>query len=103
LTGWRRHYAILGTPDFCWPQKKIAIFVDGCFWHGCPRCYNSPKSNIEFWKAKIEVNRKRDRKVNRELRIKGWRVIRIWECRLNEKRSILRIKQSLERCPHNLI
>jgi DNA mismatch endonuclease (patch repair protein) len=91
LTGWRRHYGIKGTPDFCWPKKKIAIFIDGCFWHGCPRCYKCPKSNVKFWKTKIDVNRERDRRVNRVLRSKGWVVIRIWECRVNDQRQILRL------------
>ena len=98
LIGWRRHYATKGTPDFCWPKKKLAIFVDGCFWHGCPRCYKSPKSNVKFWKAKIDGNRKRDLRVNSALRGMGWMVIRIWECRLNDKRAISRIKRLLENC-----
>ena len=97
LNGWRRHYSINGTPDFCWVKKKVALFVDGCFWHGCPRCYNTPKSNVIFWKAKVAGNRKRDRKFNALLRQKGWTIIRIWECRIRDKRTMARIQKALGR------
>ena len=68
-----------GRPDFAFPKAKVAVFTDGCFWHGCPRCYTRPKSNRKFWDAKVARNRERDREVSRGLRRKGWRVIRIWE------------------------
>ena len=55
------------------------MFVDGCFWHGCPRHGTSPKGNARFWREKIARNRERDREVNRELRRRGWRVLRIWD------------------------
>ena len=80
IVGWRRHYPLPGRPDFAWLKQKVALFVDGCFWHGCDRCYREPKSNIEFWQKKIETNRRRDRRVSRELRALGWSVIRIREC-----------------------
>ena len=95
MNGWRRHWKIEGKPDFCWPKRKIALFVDGCFWHGCPRCYKVPKSNQVFWEKKIAGNRKRDRKVNRILRQNGWSVVRVWECRLKEKRTISRLHKIL--------
>ena len=79
ITGWRRHQDVFGRPDFLFRRNRLALFVDGCFWHGCPRCYRRPKSNRKFWDDKIERNRERDRKVSRELRRLGWRVIRIWE------------------------
>ena len=79
ITGWRRHLKVFGTPDFAFREKRIAVFVDGCFWHGCPKCYRRPKSNRKFWDAKIARNRGRDRQVSRELRRLGWRVVRIWE------------------------
>lgn len=82
ITGWRRHVAIPGKPDFSFPAAKLAVFVDGCFWHGCPNCGTIPKTRRKFWTEKIETNKRRDRRVNRELRAKGWSVIRIWECRL---------------------
>jgi DNA mismatch endonuclease (patch repair protein) len=79
VTGWRRNQKIFGKPDFVFPKLKLAVFVDGCFWHGCPRCYGTPKSNRAFWKNKICRNRERDRLVTRTLRSRGWRVVRIWE------------------------
>ena len=69
-------------PDFIFPKLKLAIFVDGCFWHGCPRHATQPKSNRVFWKKKLSQNISRDRRVNRALRRLGWQVIRIWECSL---------------------
>lgn len=78
ISGWRRHLKLPGTPDFAFPKFRVAIFVDGCFWHGCPRCYRRPKTNRRFWDAKVARNRARDRRTNRALRIKGWKVLRIW-------------------------
>ncbi len=79
ITGWRRHLKVFGSPDFAFREKCLAVFVDGCFWHGCPRHCKIPAGNRAFWKKKLSANRKRDRRVNRELRKLGWRVIRIWE------------------------
>ena len=66
-------------PDFANKTKKVAVFIDGCFWHKCPRCYKPPKSNKKYWKAKVERNTKRDRHVNRKMRKEGWTVLRFWE------------------------
>ena len=71
-------------PDFVFPKSKLAVFVDGCFWHGCSRHATKPKSNRAFWKNKLTKNKIRDRRVNRALRAAGWRVLRIWECRLKK-------------------
>lgn len=95
--GWRRHYPLLGKPDFCWPREKVALFVDGCFWHGCPRCYETPKSNVDYWREKVESNRKRDRRVTTALRRNGWAVIRVWECQLDNRRTVSRIKALLQK------
>jgi len=95
FTGWRRHYNIDGTPDFAWPILKIALFVDGCFWHGCPYCRRPPKSNVEFWEGKVRYNLVRDRKVSKILRNKGWKVIRIRECKIDTPGTLSRIKQLL--------
>jgi DNA mismatch endonuclease (patch repair protein) len=95
LKGWRRHCRVDGTPDFCWAAAKVALFVDGCFWHGCPRCYAVPKSNARFWTAKVVGNRRRDRRVSARLRRKGWAVIRVWECSLKEDRTVARIRRAL--------
>lgn len=76
----RRHpKGIFGNPDFGNKKRRIAVFVDGCFWHGCPECYREPKSNVAFWRQKVQRNRKRDGEVNRYLRDRGWTVFRIWE------------------------
>lgn len=97
LKGWRRHLPLPGRPDFAWPREKVAVFVDGCFWHGCPRCYVAPRHNAGFWRAKVEGNRRRDVRVARRLRSMGWSVHRIWECRVAEPRTSARIKKALGR------
>lgn len=79
-----------GNPDFAIKSKKIAIFVDGCFWHKCPKCFRPPKSNKQYWIPKIEGNVERDEKINEEYKGKGWRVIRIWEHQIkNELNEVL--------------
>lgn len=74
LKGWRRHCALPGKPDFVFPKQHLAIFVDGCFWHGCPKHGRKPDSNKNYWLAKLRLNKSRDRKVNRLLRNCGWRI-----------------------------
>ncbi|MFY0524461.1 very short patch repair endonuclease [Archangium gephyra] len=71
--------ALPGSPDIIFKSKRIAVFVNGCFWHGCPVHYTEPKANREFWLSKLETNRRRDQRVDGELLKLGWRVIRIWE------------------------
>lgn len=79
VKGWRRQYRKLpGTPDFAFPTEKLAVFVDGCFWHGC-RYSSMPKTNKKFWMEKISSNKKRDQKVNRMLKSVGWKSIRLCE------------------------
>lgn len=98
ITGWRRHQALPGKPDFVFPSERLAVFVDGCFWHGCPRCFVKPKQNAKFWREKIGGNQKRDRRVARQLRADGWSVCRIWECRLKRpEASVRRILRMLGR------
>ena len=70
---------LIGKPDIVFISKKIAIFIDGCFWHGCPEHYSRPKSNIDFWSEKIRKNIKRDKYVNDVLKSQGWLVLRFWE------------------------
>ncbi len=97
-SGWRRNSNMTGKPDFVFPRLKIAIFVDGCFWHGCPLHYKEPQSNTDFWSAKIATNKARDRKVDRRLRERGWRIVRVWEhgLRLKETPQLLaRLQQAL--------
>jgi DNA mismatch endonuclease (patch repair protein) len=84
-------------PDFVFPKLKLAVFVDGCFWHGCPKHATKPANNKEFWRRKLAGNKTRDWVVNRVLRRAGWRVIRIWECDLrNAGRILKRIEKHLE-------
>lgn len=98
ITGWRRNRPVFGKPDFVFPKLKLAVFVDGCFWHGCPRHATWPKNNAAFWRKKIAANRSRDRRVNRTLRDRGWRVVRIWEhelIRTNQRRLRARLRRCL--------
>ena len=88
LVGWRRRYPAFGKPDVAFPDNKIAIFVDGCFWHGCPKHGQVPESNKDFWVKKIYANKKRDRLVNATIKNKGWQVVRIWECQLKDKKPL---------------
>lgn len=85
ISGWRRHYPIEGKPDFAFPKQKVAIFVDGCFWHGCPKCFRIPKTNRQFWEKKLLANQKRDKTVANKLGELGWRVLRMWEHDLNRR------------------
>lgn len=79
ITGWRRNIKKFGSPDFIFPKLKIAVFIDGCFWHGCKRHCIMPKSNRIYWDGKIARNRKRDREVNRFYKNINWKVVRFWE------------------------
>ncbi len=76
---YRLHYKIPGRPDIVFVGKRIAVFVDGCFWHGCPEHGVSPKTNAAFWRKKIRGNVERDRRITEELRRDGWTVLRFWE------------------------
>jgi DNA mismatch endonuclease (patch repair protein) len=83
ISGWRLQQTnVFGVPDFFFPRRKIAIFVDGCFWHGCPGCGHVPKTNTSYWQQKIERNRRRDVLVTKTLQKSGYKVIRLWECRV---------------------
>lgn len=79
ITGWRRRQLHFGKPDFTFRRERVVVFVDGCFWHGCPKHSNLPINNRPFWKKKLSANIARDRLVTRTLRKHGWRVLRIWE------------------------
>jgi len=76
---YRLRLKLPGTPDIAITKSKIAIFVDGCFWHGCPEHYTKPVRNADFWKKKLERNVSRDRSVDLKLARLGWTVIRVWE------------------------
>jgi DNA mismatch endonuclease (patch repair protein) len=101
ITGWRRSAGLFGKPDFVFRRKRVVVFVDGCFWHGCPRPKHSPmpKNRAEWWAAKLGRNKERDRLVTRTLRAAGWRVVRVWECALSRQRgarTIARISRALQ-------
>ena len=87
ITGWRRNAAVFGKPDFIFRRERVAVFVDGCFWHGCPKHATKPTTRAAWWAAKLGRNKDRDRLVGRTLRKQDWRVIRIWECDLKSKSS----------------
>lgn len=80
VRGWVMHpKSVTGRPDFFFPKKRLAVFIDGCFWHGCPKCYRRPSSRQEYWDKKLERNMARDRIVNQELQSDGITVMRVWE------------------------
>lgn len=80
IRGWRCHSKeIPGNPDFTFPNLQIAIFLDGCYWHGCPKCKRIPATNKKFWREKISKNFLRDKRNSKKLKKIGWRVIRFWE------------------------
>ncbi len=98
IVGWRRHLSLPGTPDFAFPADKVAIFVDGCFWHGCPVCYTAPKEHAKYWADKVTRNRRRDRRMDWQLRKQGWTVIHIWEHALRRPGLVARrLTRALER------
>ena len=90
IHGWRRHLPLPGKPDFAFRKSKVAVFVDGCFWHCCPKCSNKPVNNREFWAVKLASNVARDKRVTQELSKKGWRVLRIWEHELRDSALVLK-------------
>ncbi len=80
IRGWRVQASDLpGKPDFVFPKERLAVFVDGCFWHGCPKCYRRPHSSQDYWDQKVAANKSRDRRNRARLRRMGWRVAQIWE------------------------
>lgn len=96
ITGWRRNQNLFGKPDFTFWKQRVVVFVDGCFWHGCPVHATKPKNNAEFWEKKLGNNKERDQVVNEELERRGWSVIRIWEHELkNPDFLMVRLKERL--------
>ena len=93
ITGWRRHYQVKGHPDFVFLQKRVAVFVDGCFWHGHDCRNTKPKQNENYSANKIKKNKHHDQEITELFQQRGWKVIRIWECELKKKnRKILEAK-----------
>lgn len=97
VTGWKRNYPVKGHPDFVFLKQRIAVFVDGCFWHGHDCRNTRPSANEEFWRKKRERNIKHDKEITELFESRGWTVIRIWECELkrqNYERTLLKIKKT---------
>jgi DNA mismatch endonuclease (patch repair protein) len=90
IKGWRRNARLFGKPDFIFPELRTAVFVDGCFWHGCPLHGSIPESNRTFWKEKLARNKKRDRIVKRRLDELGWKTVRIWQHELRKPDQLIR-------------
>jgi DNA mismatch endonuclease (patch repair protein) len=93
LTGWRRNYPVKGKPDFVFPKFRIAVFADGCFWHGHDCRNTRPAANADYWAAKRERNMQRDAEVTAMFEVRGWRVLRIWECELRKKNEATTLKR----------
>lgn len=99
ITGWKRNYNVKGHPDFVFLDRRTAIFVDGCFWHG-HNCRNTrPVTNHDFWQTKQQQNIKHDREITRRFEARGWTVLRIWECELTSKnieQTTAKLKKTLK-------
>ena len=89
INGWETNAEdLVGKPDFFFRKKRMAVFIDGCFWHGCPKCGHFPKTRSSFWKTKILRNKERDKNNRRKLRRKGIKVVRIWEHSLKDPKQL---------------
>jgi DNA mismatch endonuclease, patch repair protein len=99
ITGWRRHLDLPGRPDFTFRKERVAVFVDGCFWHRCPTCNWVPASNLAYWETKLSSNVRKDREADRKLRASGWTVVRIWEhvLKRDPQRVLARVRRALQR------
>jgi len=96
LTGWRRQAGLPGKPDFAFRQQRLAVFVDGCFWHGCAKHCRMPSSNQSYWRPKVARNKTRDQLVTAKLRKCGWRVLRILQHELRHPdRVLFRLRKAL--------
>jgi len=100
IDGWVKHpREVPGHPDFFFPDYNLALFVDGCFWHACPKCGRLPKSRTDFWRAKIEENRLRDQRIRKALRRQGVHVMRVWEHQVRGQEWMGRLLRMLHRIP----
>jgi len=99
IKGYKLNYKLTGKPDIVFLKQKIAIFVDGCFWHKCPKCFIQPKNNRKFWEDKINGNVARDKSIKQKLQREGWFVIRLWEHDIKKdiKRGYILIKNTLQK------
>ena len=100
ITGWRRKYKVKGHPDFVFLDRRIAIFVDGCFWHGHDCRNTRPADNAEYWSEKRQRNIEHDKEITELFEKRGWTVIRIWVCELKKKNRDL-LCDKLAKIQHN--
>ncbi|MFO0449257.1 MAG: DNA mismatch endonuclease Vsr [Pseudomonadota bacterium] len=89
ISGWRRHADLIGRPDFAFRTDRLVVFLDGCFWHGCPRCFRAPATNRRYWTTKVASNVARDRRQRQRVRRLGWSVLGIWEHSLRHLGAVL--------------
>ena len=96
---YRKQAALPGRPDIAFLGARLAVFVDGCYWHGCPRHYSSPATNRPFWVAKLRANDERDQRKDAELAAMGWRVMHVWECEVKSQLEavVARVRVALGR------
>lgn len=104
ITGWRKHPPdIPGRPDFYFPKERLAIFVDGCFWHSCPQCSRRlPRARRQFWKTKLLSNRRRDNRLRRLLVRQGFKTMRVWEHEVGKARWLARLRRRLAEAVNHL-
>jgi len=91
-----------GRPDIVFPSRRVAVFVHGCFWHGCRKCVDGRrrvKSNASYWVEKVSLNRKRDRRNVRELHKLGWATLTIWECEMGSPSRLVALVNSIKAHP----
>lgn len=98
IRGWNMNVdSIVGAPDFLFPARKVAVFIDGCFWHGCPKCARPmPRSHRTYWAPKLQANITRAQRVNRQLRRLGFKVVRIWEHELSSPQPLQKLFRYLD-------
>lgn len=97
IEGWEKHPVLPGKPDFYFPAQRLLVFVDGCYWHGCPLHVRYPQTNADYWHVKIERNRRRDNRYRRQLRERGYHVMRVWEHDLKQGTWLKRLRAMLRR------
>lgn len=96
ISGWKlRPQGFPGSPDLVFPKAGIIVFLDGCFWHGCPKCFRAPSTRVEYWRPKIAGNKKRDRRNTRLLRRQGLSVLRLWEHDIRSGKAFDRLMRRL--------
>lgn len=99
---YRKNYRkLLGTPDIAFPAQRLVVFLDSCFWHGCPMHYKEPKSNVDFWRNKIKRNRERDKEQTEHYLCQGWTVLRYWEHEVND--DFGRVIDEIDKTYHALL